>query len=149
MLQFLKSLCCRNRLLAARLIVVFENEKSQPFSALMASSDMCHLDCNRSKPKECKVIGILLALGWALCRSRRSSPLIFQWLMQGTRGGPPERHWGLSPATVHYMHRLLKQAFAQAVRWQLSLRNPAEAVSPPKVKRGVMNTYDVAKRQNF
>ena len=59
-------------------------------------------------------------------------------------GGRRNGTGGLSPATVHYMHRLLKQALAQAVRWQLLLRNPAEAVSPPKVERGVMNTYDVA-----
>ena len=59
-------------------------------------------------------------------------------------GGRRNGAGGLSPATVHYMHRLMKQALAQAVRWQLFLRNPAEAVSPPRVERGFMNTYDVA-----
>jgi integrase len=51
---------------------------------------------------------------------------------------------GLSPRTVHHMHRVLKQAMAQAMRWQLIVRNPLEAVDPPKVERQRLNTYDVA-----
>src|SRR5437868_4932826 len=31
---------------------------------------------------------------------------------------------GLSPRTVHHMHRVLKQALSQAVRWRMLLRNP-------------------------
>jgi Phage integrase, N-terminal SAM-like domain len=33
---------------------------------------------------------------------------------------------GLSPRTVHHLHRVLKQALGHAVRWQLLLRNPCE-----------------------
>ena len=51
---------------------------------------------------------------------------------------------GLSPRTVHHMHRVLKQALAQAVRWQLMVRNPVDAVGPPKVERQRLDTYDVA-----
>jgi integrase len=51
---------------------------------------------------------------------------------------------GLSARTVHHMHRLLKQALAQAVRWQLLIRNPVDAVDPPKVERHSMTTYDMA-----
>jgi integrase len=51
---------------------------------------------------------------------------------------------GLSPRTVHHMHRLLKQALAQAGRWQLLIRNPVDAVDPPKVERHPMTTYDMA-----
>lgn len=39
---------------------------------------------------------------------------------------------GLSPRTVHHVHRLLYQALRQAVKWQLLARNPVEAVTPPK-----------------
>jgi integrase len=60
-------------------------------------------------------------------------------LSSGRRNGAG----GLSPSTVHYMHRLLKQALAHAVRWQLLARNPADAVDPPKVERTAMNTYDM------
>ena len=51
---------------------------------------------------------------------------------------------GLSPSTVHHMHRVLKHALKQAVRWQLLTRNPAEAVDPPKVERQAMQTYDMS-----
>jgi integrase len=51
---------------------------------------------------------------------------------------------GLSPRTVHHMHRVLKQALTQAVGWQLLIRNPVEAVDPPKVERHQMTTYDMA-----
>jgi integrase len=49
----------------------------------------------------------------------------------------------LSPSTVHYMHRVLKQALTRAARWQMLTRNPANAVDPPKVERAKMNTYDL------
>ena len=42
------------------------------------------------------------------------------------------------------MHRVLKQALGQAVKWQLLSRNPADAVDPPKVERKAMQTYDMA-----
>ena len=41
------------------------------------------------------------------------------------------------------MHRVLKQALGQAVRWDILNRNPAEAVDPPKVERSLMQTYDI------
>jgi integrase len=51
---------------------------------------------------------------------------------------------GLSARTVTHMHRILKQALGQAVRWELLTRNPADAVDPPKVERAVMTAYDMA-----
>ena len=45
----------------------------------------------------------------------------------------------LAPTTVVYMHRLIKQALGQAVRWELLSRNAADAVDPPKVERAVMS----------
>jgi integrase len=50
---------------------------------------------------------------------------------------------GLAPTTVVYMHRLIKQALGQAVRWELLSRNSADAVDPPKVERGLLTTYDM------
>ena len=49
----------------------------------------------------------------------------------------------MSPQTVQHMHRVLKQALKQAMRWELLHRNPAEAVDPPKVERREMQVYDV------
>jgi integrase len=50
---------------------------------------------------------------------------------------------GLSPRTVHHMHRILRQALEQAARWNMLARNPADAVRPPKVERAAMQTYDL------
>jgi integrase len=49
---------------------------------------------------------------------------------------------GLSPRTVTHMHRVLREALQQAVRWQLLARNPADAVKPPKVERRQMSVLD-------
>jgi integrase len=49
---------------------------------------------------------------------------------------------GLSARTITHMHRALRQALQQAVRWQLLARNPADAVKPPKVERRQMQTLD-------
>jgi len=43
---------------------------------------------------------------------------------------------------VTHMHRVLREALQQAVRWQLLARNPADAVKPPKVERKQMNVLD-------
>jgi integrase len=61
-------------------------------------------------------------------------------LASGRRNGKG----GLSPRTVHHLHRILKQALRQAVRWQLLPRNPVDAVDPPKVERHRLDTYDMA-----
>ena len=52
---------------------------------------------------------------------------------------------GLSPRTVRHMHVILKGALAQAVEWELLIRNPAGGVKPPKVNSDTtMQTYDLA-----
>ena len=61
-------------------------------------------------------------------------------LSEGRRDGKG----GLSPRTVLHMHRVLKQALKQGVRWELLHRNPADAVQPPKVEKHRMATYDMA-----
>jgi integrase len=40
------------------------------------------------------------------------------------------------------MHRVLREALQQAVRWQMLARNPADAVKPPKVERKQMSVLD-------
>ncbi|WP_407531010.1 tyrosine-type recombinase/integrase [Methylobacterium oryzisoli] len=51
---------------------------------------------------------------------------------------------GLSPRTVHHMHRILRQALDQAVRWRMLHHNPADLVKPPKVERRAMRALDAA-----
>ncbi len=55
-----------------------------------------------------------------------------------------KREGGLSPRTVGHMHRVLKEALGQAVKWELLHRNACDAVTPPKVEWKPMTTYDVA-----
>jgi len=50
---------------------------------------------------------------------------------------------GLAPSTVIYMHRIIKQALAQAVKWGMLVRNPADAVKPPKAERAGLKTLDM------
>jgi integrase len=50
---------------------------------------------------------------------------------------------GLSPRTVRQMHAIVKSALAQAVKWELLVRNPAAVVKGPKVGRAAMQTYDL------
>ena len=61
-------------------------------------------------------------------------------LTSGRRLGPG----GLSAQTVLHFHRLLHGALRQAVRWQLLVRNPVEAVEPPRVKRREMRVLTEA-----
>jgi integrase len=51
---------------------------------------------------------------------------------------------GLSAQTVLHMHRVLREALQQAVRWQLLARNPADAVEPPRPQRREMKCLDEA-----
>lgn len=51
---------------------------------------------------------------------------------------------GSSPRTVHHSHAVLRTALKQAVLWGLLLRNPVDAVSPPRVPRVEMKTLTAA-----
>ncbi|KQQ30938.1 integrase [Methylobacterium sp. Leaf125] len=59
-------------------------------------------------------------------------------LVSGRRDGSG----GLSPRTVHHMHRILRQALSQAVQWRILARNPADAVGGPKVEKTKMRALD-------
>jgi integrase len=59
-------------------------------------------------------------------------------------GGRRDGKGGLSPRTVTHMHRVLREALQQAVRWQLLARNPADAVKPPKVERKQISVLDAS-----
>ncbi len=51
---------------------------------------------------------------------------------------------GLSPQTVVHVHRVLRLALKQAVRWRMLSLNPADAVEPPSVQRTELETLDHA-----
>lgn len=56
---------------------------------------------------------------------------------------------GLSPRTVRHHHITLHGALQSAVRWGLMIRNPADAVTPPRSTRGEIKTFDEAKLRTF
>jgi integrase len=58
-------------------------------------------------------------------------------------GGRRNGKGGLSANTVIYMHRVLKQALGQAVKWQMIVRSPADSVKPPKSERKPLQVLDV------
>ena len=68
--------------------------------------------------------------------------IISQAYAKALEGGRRDGKGGLSPLTVRYMHRILRHALQQAVRWQLLVRNPADAVKPPKAERKEMKALD-------
>jgi integrase len=51
---------------------------------------------------------------------------------------------GLSPRTVVHLHRILRAALHQAVRWRLLARNPTEAVDAPRAARKEMQALTEA-----
>lgn len=51
---------------------------------------------------------------------------------------------GLSRQTVLHHHRVLSEALNRAVKWQLIVRNPADAVEAPRPARKEMNALDEA-----
>jgi integrase len=58
------------------------------------------------------------------------------------KSGRRDGKGGLSPRTVRHIHRILRQALAQAVTWNMISRNPADAVNAPKVERKAMAALD-------
>jgi integrase len=57
-------------------------------------------------------------------------------------GRKDKRKGGLSPRSVLHHHRVLKEALAQAIGWQLLSHNPADAVKPPRPARPEMRVLN-------
>src|SRR5215469_4275183 len=78
---------------------------------------------------------ILPALGGILLAKLQPAQ-ISETYAKAIAGGRRDGKGGLSPASVLYMHRLLKEALAVAVsEWRLLTWNPADAVKAPKLGR--------------
>ena len=56
---------------------------------------------------------------------------------------------GLSPRTVHHVHRVLHRAFTQAVRWNLITRNPCDGAQGPRVARAEMKVWTPEEADTF
>jgi Arm DNA-binding domain/Phage integrase, N-terminal SAM-like domain len=56
---------------------------------------------------------------------------------------------GLSPATVRYVHAVLRKALKDAVRSNLVTRNVVELVDPPRVQRAQIKTWSAREVRMF
>jgi integrase len=56
---------------------------------------------------------------------------------------------GLARSTVRLVHTQLHRALADAVRWDLLTRNPADLVDPPKPARRVLTTWTADQLRSF
>lgn len=61
--------------------------------------------------------------------------LIQQYYTDALQSGRRDGKGGLSKRTVLHHHRVLREALQHAVRWQMIVRNPADAVEPPRPER--------------
>jgi integrase len=84
------------------------------------------------------LVPLLGGLALTKLRPEQISQAYATALASGRRDGSG----GLSARTVTHMHRVLREALQQAVRWQILARNPADAVKPPKVERRQMAVLD-------
>ena len=82
---------------------------------------------------------LLGAVALAKLKPEQISEAYAKALATGRRKG----NGGLAPRTVRQMHAILKSALAQAVKWEILVRNPAADVRGPKVVRAPMQTYDL------
>jgi integrase len=90
----------------------------------------------------CSIVPLLGAIPLSKLQPVTISGAYARALASGRRDGTG----GLAPRSVHYMHRILRQSLAHAVRWQILTRNPCDAVNPPRVERrkGVTLSADQA-----
>lgn len=56
---------------------------------------------------------------------------------------------GLARSTVRLLHTQLHRALADAVRWDLLVRNPSDLVDPPKPARRVLTTWTADQLRTF
>lgn len=55
----------------------------------------------------------------------------------------------LKPATVRQQHAILHRALDQAIKWRLLVRNPTEAVDPPRVRASELTTWTAPQARAF
>ena len=99
----------------------------------------------RTHERYCEIVrkNIIPSLG-AIRLTALRPPQIAGAYTKALESGRRDGKGGLSPNTVLYMHRLIKQALKHAVRWGTLTKNPAAAVDPPSIERATLSTYDMA-----
>lgn len=83
----------------------------------------------------CHLVPALGAIPLAKLRPQHVQAYYSRMLHRGRADG---KEGGLSAQTILHHHRLLKEAFHQAVRWQLIAHSPIDVVEPPRPVRKEM-----------
>jgi len=74
---------------------------------------------------------------------RRLDPAALQRMHRTLTAG------GLSPRSVHHVHRVTRRMLRDAVRWGILTRNPADLIDPPKVPAVEMRTWTAEQTGRF
>jgi integrase len=98
----------------------------------------------RSHENYGEVIRYLVPLIGNITVAKLRPPHIANAYAKALESGRRDGQGGLSPRSVHTMHRVLSQSMKQAVRWQMIARNPCDAVTPPRVERKPMKVVDAS-----
>jgi integrase len=72
---------------------------------------------------------------------------ISQAYAKAVESGRRDGRGGLSPRTIHHMHRVLRQALAQAMKWNKLVKNPCDMLERkdrPKIEKKAVATLDAA-----
>ena len=79
---------------------------------------------------------------------KRVAPMIGAIKLQGLQPAHMQKMYadllerGLSAQTVLHTHRVLREALNHAVKWGVLIRNPADAVDPPRPEAKELQTWD-------
>jgi integrase len=99
----------------------------------------------KSHERYSEIVNHFLMPSFGECQLTRLNPVSIQQTYNGweSSGRRDKKVGGLSPRTRVHIHRILKSALKYAVQIQLLIRNPADAVKPPRAKRPTINTLTV------
>jgi integrase len=65
------------------------------------------------------------------------------------KSGRKDGKGGLSSSSVRYLHAVIRKALSDAVRWNLLMRNVADAADPPRATRTQMKTWSAREVRRF
>jgi len=92
-----------------------------------------------------QIVNAFLIPTFGNCLLTKLTPATIQQAYNGweTTGRHDRKEGGLSPRSRVHIHRILKSALKHAVQFQLIVRNPADAVKPPRVTKATLTTLTI------
>jgi integrase len=92
-----------------------------------------------------QAVNLYLIPAFGNCLLTKLTPSVIQqaYNVWETSGRRDRKAGGLSPQTRLHIHRIFKSALKHAFQFQLIVRNPADAIKPPRVAKGTLTTLTV------